>query len=95
MILPIFLPVLPILLGVAGAMMVAAGILVIAHHRHRALVPIGVLAVLAGVTIAAPLTVAETARTAIEATSGTVTGLLERSGTAAPEMVAIETEGTP
>jgi hypothetical protein len=93
MILPIFLPVLPFLLGVAGAMVVAAGILVIVNHRHRALVPVGVLAVLAGVTIAAPLTVAETARTAVEATSGTVAGLLERTGPAAPEIIA--TEVTP
>jgi hypothetical protein len=95
MILPVFEPIVPALLGVAGAILVLAGILVIAHHRHRALVPLGVLTVLAGVTIAAPATVAETAGTAVEATTGTVASLLERGDSAPPEIMAEDTGAAP
>jgi len=91
MILPVFEPIVPALLGIAGSLVAIAGLMVIAHHRHRALIPVGVLAVLAGVTIAAPTTVAETTHTAVEATTGTVSGLLERNAPETPEIMAEDT----
>ena len=88
----------PALLAVAGAMLGAAGLLILArhHHRHRVLVALGLVLVVAGVTVAAPRTVSETVGTAVSATATTLSGLRGGAPTStSAEVAAATTDGLP
>lgn len=86
---------LPALLAVAGAMLVAAGALILARHRHRhrVLVALGLVLVLAGVTVAAPRAVSETLSAAVSATATTLSSLRGDAATASGEIAAAIIDG--
>lgn len=63
----------PVLLAVAGSILAAAGLLIIAGRRRRAVTAFGALVLLAGVVTMSPTTASETASTAYA-------GIVDRTG---------------
>ena len=82
---------LPVLLSLAGALVGMAGALIVASRRHRAAVALGVVLVLAGVTVAAPTVVSQTAHNMVVATTTAVSGLTGAVPPAQAELVATDT----
>ncbi|MCD1143850.1 hypothetical protein LQU92_01160 [Kocuria sp. LUK] len=83
----------PVLLAVAGSILAAAGLLIVAGHRRRSYTALGVLVLLAGVVTVSPSTASATARTAVAATAQVFGGLTGGPPTtpAPGEVIAVET----
>lgn len=76
MILPVFEPFVPAVLAVTGAILAAAGLLIIAGRRRRGFIALGALVLVAGVAIVSPPTTATTTQLAVSATTEALTGLV-------------------
>jgi len=82
---------LPVLMGLAGTMVLVAGVLIIASRRHRGCVALGVLLVITGVTVAAPTLVSGIAQRTVVATTTAFSHLTGRLPPAPAELVATDT----
>lgn len=82
---------LPVLMGLAGTMILVAGALIIASRRRRSFVTLGVLLAMTGVSVAAPTLVSETARTAVASTTTAFSHLTGGAPPAQAELVATDT----
>lgn len=80
----------PVLLAVAGSILAAAGLLIIAGRRRRAVTAFGALVLLTGVVTMSPITASETASTAYA-------GIVDRTGPdpAVGEVAAVVTPSVP
>lgn len=101
MILPVFEPLVPVVLAVTGVILAAAGLLIIAGRRRRGFIAVGTFVLVAGVAMISPSATTNTTQTVVSATSEAISELTDRTRTdpvpdpERGEIIAVETPAAP